>query len=167
MSRQEAERGYRISGVNWQQHRSEMPQATLSARASDGEKLAIVMPKDWNKPIQADRNAVLMSRTTDNPRWQQSAAMNYRDAVKLGSRLVREYENDKQIAAMKAEEYSPQMAKAIRAINRNGKPVKLSSRKGQQRLQAATELYQDGAGTGRGQPKGDGRSKDNDWDMGM
>lgn len=160
-------KGYRIDGVNWQMEKSEMPQSTLSARAMDGEKLAIVMPKDWNLPIQARDNAVLMSRTVDNPRWAQSAAMDYKDAVKRGSRIVREYERDKQIAAMKAEEYSPQTAKAIRAINRNDKPVKLTSRKGRERLNAASELYQDRGDQRQAGQQAKARSNGKDWDMEM
>lgn len=160
-------KNYRIDGVDWRQEKSEMPQSTLVARARDGEKLAIVMPRDWNAPIQAKDNAVLMSRTVDNPRWSQSPAMDYKDAVKRGSKLVREYENDKQIAAMKAEEYSPQMAKAIRAINRNDKPVKLVSRKGRERLQAASELYQDRGGQRWNKEHANGQSKGKDWDMEM
>jgi hypothetical protein len=144
---------YRIDGVDWQKDQNELPQATLSARANDGEKLAIVMPDDWNKPIQADGNAVLMSRSIANPKWQRSAPMNYRDAVRRGTDLIKDYQNDKQIAAMKAETYSPEMGNAIRSLNRNSKPVKLTSRKGRQRLQAATELYQDSAKATENQPK--------------
>ncbi|MEO0636990.1 MAG: hypothetical protein AAFY73_10110 [Pseudomonadota bacterium] len=160
-------KNYRIDGVNWQLNQTALPQSTLSARANDGEKLAIVMPKDWNLPIQAKDNAVLMSRTIDSPRWKQSSAMDYRDAVKRGSNTVKEYENDKQIAAMKAEEYSPQMAKSIRAINRNEKPVKLTSRKGRERLNAASELYQDRGGQRQAGQKAASGSNGKDWDMEM
>ena len=158
-------RTYRIDGVDWQKDQNELPQATLSARANDGEKLVIVMPEDWNKPIQADGNAVLMSRSINNPKWQRSTPMNYRDAVRKGTDLIKDYQNDKQIAAMKAETYDPKMGHAIRALNRHNKPVKLPSRKARERLQAATELYQDSAKSQEKQPKA--KANGQDWDMGM
>lgn len=161
----DTQRTYRVDGVGWKMERSDLPQATLSARANDGEKLAIVMPDDWNKPIQADGNAVLMSRSIANPKWQRSQPMDYRDAVKRGSALINEYESDKQIAAMKAETYSPEMGNAIRSLNRDNKPVKLVSRKGRERLQAATELYQDSAKSQDSRPRA--KANGQDWDMGM
>ncbi|WP_306050702.1 hypothetical protein [Oceaniradius stylonematis] len=158
---------YRIDGVDWQKDQNELPQATLSARANDGEKLAIVMPDDWNKPIQADGNAVLMSRSIANPKWQRSTPMNYRDAVRKGTDLIKDYQNDKQIAAMKAETYDPKMGHAIRSLNRHDKPVKLLSRKGRERMMAATELYQDSAKSQENKLKAKAKTNGQDWDMEM
>lgn len=165
MAEQDQSRGYTIDGVAWRSEKNQMPQPILAARAQDGEKLVIVIPKDWNHPFQAKGNAVLMSRTVDNPQWRQSSSMDFREAVKRGTHIVKEYERDKQIAAMRAEEYSPALAKSIRDFRHQDRRIKLASRQGRQRLQAASELYQDGGGQRQRSPNTASKGKDTDLEM--
>jgi hypothetical protein len=82
-----------------------------------------VKPKDWSRPIWDKGNAVLMTRQGPGNEWKEQAPGEVRDAVRGGTQHAKDFQRDRQIAAMENALKSP--SKGIKASNDKGqKPIK-------------------------------------------
>lgn len=119
---------FEVKGVAWQFRKGQIPQGTLHALTKQGNTIAYIQPRDVSKPIWADNNAVLTTRSRAGSQWKTHQPSQLKDAVKDGTEHANNYERDKQIAAMETALKQP--AKAIRASNDKGKkPPKLRNMK--------------------------------------
>lgn len=119
---------FEVKGVDWQFRKGQIPQGTLHALTKQGNTIAYIQPKDVSKPIWAENNAVLTTRSGPGNQWTTHPSSQLKQAVQSGTKHANDYERDKQIAAMETALKQP--SKAISASNDKGiKPPKLRTLK--------------------------------------